>query len=373
MDLREAHAQYKERAIRWGFIWALWCAILWGAWYVPGFALFYEEPFASFQNTTSESLKTAAAITALNALFVLAAMFVWTGVLDKIRDYGRTLPQFGGITKWFFVASLFGGPIAIYGTYLAIAYVGAQFAAVAALLYPLVGATIARLWYKEKITRRAAIGIVIVVSGGVFIFTPGLLDEIRGTGDTSWWGYIGGVMSFVGWGIEGAIAARALDVTDADVGLTLRFTGENILWFLIILPISSIWIGDDIWYLMGQALQSGIVILWLVLAGLTFGFCYVSWYKSFPLIGVGRGQAIADLYGMFALIWLWIFSAAQPPWQFWVGAALAILGGFVMFTERRDVLEVIRAVPGVGHHEVEPEEVPAFAGGTGDMAGNPRS
>lgn len=367
-DLIGARLAYKERAVRWGFIWALWCAILWGAWYVPGTALFFEEPFASFQNTTGELLMTAAAITALNAVAVLLAMFFWTGALTKLRDYGRTIRQVGNVSRWFFFAAIFGGPVAIFGTYLAIAYVGTAFAAVSALLYPIIGATLARLWYKERITTRAALGILVVVAGGVIIFTPGLLDQITDPAAESqaWLGYLGGLMAFVGWGIEGAIAGRALDVTDPDVGLTIRFTAENLLWLVILLPIASIWTGGEIWRLMGEALVSPIVLLWFALAGLTFGFCYVSWYKAFPLIGVGRGQAIADLYGMFALIWLWAFTLVAPSWEFWLGAALAIFGGFIMYTERRDVLEVIRAV-GVG--EAAPAPAPEFAGGTTDITG----
>jgi drug/metabolite transporter (DMT)-like permease len=363
-SLRVARAAYKERAIRWGFIWALWCAILWGAWYVPGFALFFEEPFASFQNTTGEGLQTAAAITALNAVFVLLAMFVWTGALGKLKDYGRTIRQVKNVSKWFFFGAAFGGPIAIYGTYLAIYQIGAQFGAVAALLYPIVGAALARVWYKEKITQRALLGIIVVIAGGVVIFTPGLAAELTGTGEGAWLGYVGGLMSIVGWGIEGAIAARALDVTDPDVGLTIRFTAESLYWLVLIVPISAIWVGDNIVSLMWNGLQSGPVLLWLGLAGLTFGFCYVSWYKAFPLIGVGRGQAIADLYGMFALVWLTIFTLSLPAWQFWVGAAIAILGGFIMYTERRDVLEVIRAV-----RVTEAAPTPEFAGGTSDITG----
>jgi drug/metabolite transporter (DMT)-like permease len=370
-SLQGARARYTETGVRWGFIWALWCAVLWGAWYVPGFALFFEEPFASASATTSGLLKVALAITALNAIFVLLAMFVWMGVLGKLRDYGRTLGQARNVSRWLFAAAVFGGPIAIYGTYLAIAYIGAAFSAVAALLYPIIGALLARAWYHERITRRAAIGIIVVVTGGVFIFTPGLIDEIRGAGagENAWLGYLGGIMAFVGWGIEGAIAGRALDVTDPDVALPIRFTAENLYWLAVIIPIVSIWVGGDVWSLMWDGLMSGFVLLWLLLAGLTFGFCYVSWYKAFPLIGVGRGQAFADLYGMFALVWLTIFTLDLPAWQFWVGGLICVLGGFIMYTERRDVLEVIRAIPTAA---AERRPATELAGGTADIGGVPR-
>ena len=370
-SLRGARARYTETGVRWGFIWALWCAILWGAWYVPGFALFYEEPFVSQPVDAAGQLKTAAVITTLNAVFVLLAMVVWMAALGKLKDYGRTIRQPRKVSGWLFAAGIFGGPIAIYGTYLAIAYVGAAFGAVAALLYPIIGALLARVWYHERITRRAALGIVVVVIGGVVIFTPGLLDEIRGAGEgeNAWLGYLGGLMAFVGWGIEGAIAGRALDVTDADVALPIRFTAENLYWLLLIIPIASIFVGGDLYSMIWNGITSPIVLLWLVLAGLTFGFCYVSWYKAFPLIGVGRGQAFADLYGMFALVWLTIFTLAAPPWQFWVGGAICILGGFIMYTERRDVLEVIRAIPTAA---AEPRPTTELAGGTADMGGVPR-
>jgi len=357
-------AKHRERNVRWGFGWALWCAVLWGAWYIPGSAFYYEEPFVALSETTGGFLKAAAVITALNAVAVLLAMFLWTSVLGKTRDYGRTIRR-RNTSKWFFLAAIFGGPMAIYGSFLAIGYVGAQFGAVAALLYPVVGAFLARLWLKETITARAALGIVIIVVGGVFIFTPGLLDEIGNpTGTGAWLGYLGGVMAMFGWGIEGVIAGKALDVTDPDVGLTIRFTAESLYWVLLILPVSVIFLGWELFTIAGDAIANPINLVWLALAGLTFGFCYVSWYKSFPLIGVGRGQAIAALYGPFALLFLWAFTFAAPSWQFVVGGIICVIGSFVLFTEPRGVLEVIRSLPGG-------KVTAATAGNSGDTIVDP--
>src|SRR5919205_4047284 len=92
-ELSNARAQHHTRSIRWGFAWALWCAVLWGAWYVPGSAFYFEEPFAALSKTTGGYLKAAAAITTLNAVAVLLSMLLWTAVLGKTRDYGRTLRQ----------------------------------------------------------------------------------------------------------------------------------------------------------------------------------------------------------------------------------------------------------------------------------------
>jgi drug/metabolite transporter (DMT)-like permease len=342
-DLITARITYREKMIRWGFIWALWCAVLWGAWYVPGTAIWYEAPFNALAETNRDFLLAAAVITMLNAIAVLIAMYIWVAVLGKTREYGRTIRQMRKVSKWFFLGAIFGGPMAIFGTFLAIGYVGGVFAAVAALLYPIVGAAMARAWYAEKITTRAALGILVIVAGGIIIYAPGILSELRGTGTGSWLGYVGGLMAATGWGIEGAIAGRALDVTDPDVGLTIRFTAETIYWVVIIIPIATILTGGDAIRMLLDALHL-TKLVWLTLAGLTFGFCYVSWYKSFPLIGVGRGQAIADFYGVFAIIFLSIFTLTMPNLNFLIGGLIVIVGGAIMYTERRDILEVIRSI-----------------------------
>lgn len=342
--IERLRAEYRNRQVRWGFIWALWCAVLWGAWYVPGSVIYTVAPFVDMPSSGGGYLLAAVAVTILNAIAVLIAMFVWVAVLGKTRDYARTLRQVR-ISRWYAPAGL-AGMLAIFGSVVAIAYVGAGFSAVAALLYPIVGAVAAKAWYGETITKRAALGIVVIVAGGVVIFAPGIIGEITGAGGGGWPGYVGGALAIIGWGLEGAIAGRALDVSDADVGLTLRFTAEVLIWLVVVVPIASATAGKAFWATIGAALSNGTVLLLLVLLGLTFGFCYVSWYKSFPLIGVGRGQAIAALYGPLALVWLFVFTLEIPGVEFIVGGLVAVIGSFILFTEKRDVLEVVRAVPG---------------------------
>jgi len=341
--IAELRSEYRNRQVRWGFIWALTCAVLWGAWYVPGSVIYAEAPFVDAPTSGGGYLLAAVVVTILNAVACLIAMAVWVAVLGKTKDYGRTLRQVR-ISRWYAPAGL-AGMLAIFGSVVAIAYIGAAFAAVAALLYPIVGAFAARAWYSETITKRAALGIVVIVVGGVVIFAPGILGELGGAGSGAWLGYVGGALAIIGWGLEGAIAGRALDVSDPDVGLTLRFTAEVAIWVVIVVPIVAITAGAAFWTTLGAALTNPTVLLLLVLLGLTFGFCYVSWYKSFPLIGVGRGQAIAALYGPLALVWLYVFTLEPPGVEFVIGGLIAVVGSFVLFTERRDVLEVLRAVP----------------------------
>ena len=338
-----ARAAHHRRTLQWGYRWALWAAILWGAWYVPGTAVWHESPFATMDLSDPRVfLVCAAVITAFHSVMVTIFQWVWLGSLGKLGDYFRTIGQFRKISRWYFIAAVVGGLMANFGSYLAMGYVGAVFAAVAGLLYPVVGATVAKLWYNERISARAAVGIAIIILGGVAIYAPALMAESH-SGSHQWIGYLGGAMAAIGWGLEGAIVGRAMDVTDPDCGVSIRYTAEAIYWVVFILPAIALFVHVPV---PVTEIASGIVhskaLLWLVVGGVTFSFCAVAWYKSFPLIGVGRGQALGAFYAMFATLFTAIFTLQFPEWYFLIGLALVIFGGFVMVSESSENLEVIR-------------------------------
>ena len=338
--------------MNYGYMWAVFCAVLWGIWYIPGTIIWALPPFDSMYNViadpsgtgssdhaTAATIVVAVLITAFNALTVIISMLVWNGVLGKFGEMKRTMKEFHTCSKWFYLASIFGGPVAILGSFIAIGFIGAGFAAVAALLYPVVGSILAYYWYGENITKRAWIGILVIIAGGLVIFLGGAIQELS-AGDVPWIGYIGGLMAALGWGIEGAIAGKGLDIAEPDVGLAIRFIGENVLWWIVIVPAVAI-AGYPVFEYALLAFNP-LSIMVLMFAGITFGFCYVAWYKSFPLIGVGRGQGIGNLYGLFAVIFMYLFFAQVPAWTVLVGGALCVIGGFVMVTEETEDVESLR-------------------------------
>lgn len=345
-DLETLRLNEHKKRIRVGYLMALFCAILWGLWYLPGNSLWVLNPFdemsVAITGTDGDStalIITAVLISAFNALTVIIALLIWNGVLGKFREMGRTLREMRACTKWFFLGSIFGGPIAILGSFIAMGFVGAAFAAVAALLYPVVGSVLSYYWGGQKISKRAMLGIAIIIIGGFSIYAGGLVEDLaNGTGSTI--GYIGGIMAACGWGIEGAIAGKGLEVSEPDVGITLRFLGENIIWWIIIVPILAL-VGFPM-YEYAFKIFDPLVLGVLMLAGITFGFCYVAWYKSFPLIGVGRGQGVANLYGLFAVIFIFLFTGQTQDWTLILGGVLCVAGSLVMFTEESIELQSLR-------------------------------
>jgi uncharacterized membrane protein len=306
VDLKDLKKQESKRKISKGYMWALFCAVFWGIWYLPGTVVWVLNPFDKMYGAIAETsgdgtalIITAVLITAFNALTVMLALMLWNGVLGKFGELVRTMKEFHPCSKWFFLASIFGGPMAILGSFIAMGFIG----------------------------------------GGITIFGGGLLTELS-SGNVQWIGYLGGLMAAAGWGIEGAIAGKGLDISEPDVGLTLRFVGENLIWWIIIVPILAI-VGYPMYSFALQTFEP-LTLLVLIFAGITFGFCYVCWYKSFPLIGVGRGQGIGNLYGLFAIIFIFLFFGDVPQWTILVGGTLCVIGSFVMFTEDTSELETLR-------------------------------
>lgn len=345
LELETLRQNEHKRRVRIGYMMALFCAILWGLWYLPGNVLWYINPFdlmygaiVRTDGTAIATVVTAVLISAFNALTVIIALLIWNGALGKLKEMARTVKELKPCTKWFFLGSVFGGPVAILGSFIAIGFVGAAFAAVAALLYPVVGSLLSYYWGSQKISKRAIFGIVIIIIGGFSIYAGGLIKDLAAGG--SMLGYLGGIMAACGWGIEGAIAGKGLEISEPDVGITLRFLGENIIWWIIIIPILAL-VGFPMYEYAFQVFEP-LVLGVLMLAGITFGFCYVAWYKSFPLIGVGRGQGVANLYGLFAVVFIFLFAGQVPEWTLLLGGVLCVAGSLVMFTEKSLELQSLR-------------------------------
>lgn len=341
--LDNALQKHYARNQRWGFTWAIWVAILWGAWYVPGTALWFEKPYSEIPAEDQGMMLTATAVmTWVHAIAVLFFLLLWNMMLGKVKDYGRTLFRFRKISKWYALASLCGGPMAIFGSYMAMGFIGPVFAAITSLFYPIVGAIIARLWYKEKITSRAAVGMVIIIMGGSVIYAPGLFGEVESSNPNMWLGYLGGLMSALGWGAEGAVAARAMDVSDPDTGIQCRFTFEVLFWGAIILPLIMLFSDIPVADFVIATITESSAMLWIVLASACHAYCYTAFYKSFSLIGVGRGEAIGNLYAIFALLFIAAFTLQLPEWYFVVGLVFVITGSFVMFSEPAESVVQLR-------------------------------
>ena len=357
IDVETIKRQDHRRKIRVGLIMGILCAVYWGIWYVPGSAVWnldimsniYVNIGAAKPDLDEDTVNILACVflTGLNAIFCALMLFLWNGTLHKLPELKRELFQVRGASKYFMAAAICGAT-AVFGTYLAALFLSPGFAAIAGLLYPVIGTTLSVLYLKQKVSKRGYLSIMILLMGGITLYSGSL---ITGGTDGSLIGVLGGIMAAFGWGLEGICAGKALDVCEPDVGLHLRFIFEALFWVIVLLVISCT--GIPIFGTIGELLDPTTLLV-LVLLGLSFSWCYVCWYKCFPFLGVARGQAVGSLYAACAVVFLVIFSGPEAALGYnedtmviivsttILGLAICLFGSYLLASEDSEDMVSLR-------------------------------
>jgi drug/metabolite transporter (DMT)-like permease len=347
MDAETMRIRNRHKKIRYGYMMGLFLALLWGLWYVPGSIMWLIDPFLGLYNDvavtngdTVAMIITAVLISGANALLAAIVLLIWNGHMRKFREIKRTIREFKAVSKYLFAAAVFAGPMAVFGSYLATGFAGAAFSAVAALAFPLVGTILTTKFAGQKLSKRALTGIVIVVFGCMCIYVVGLLDEVR-AGNMEIMGYVGGLMAIFGWGLEGLVVAKGMDISEPDAAFHIKMLSEVAIWWVLIIPI-LILAGFPIQNYILDIFTNPAALLVVTCSGFAFGYCTICYYKAYPMIGAGRAMGLSAMNAMVAVIFLFILTGAVPPWTVIVGGALCVVGIFMMFYEKEENLESIR-------------------------------
>lgn len=334
----------KKSKIKWGYLWAAIGAIMWGSMYVPGVVVWKIPDFSDpvFPEGTAGVLATAVVI-ALGSGIVkaLVTLTFWDIGETKLSDVPKAFKHWK-ISRVMLFATILASPLGVGGYQLATGLVGGSFAAAASLLAGAFAGIGATLLFKEKMTKKAAIGIAGIILGGIFIFNPfGLINDLTnsGAGIASILGYIGGFFAAVTWGLEGVFVSRVSDFYDYAMSMTLRAVFDGALWLFLCLPLAMMAFGvDTMLGIMAHIYTHPAFWLWEVLyVGGGFS-AYVGMYRSFPLIGSGRGMSVASLYVIPGFLCLLLFMGEEIKWWIILGTVLAIAGTLYMYSESGESL-----------------------------------
>ncbi len=358
MDVNQIRAMDHDRKKKIGLLMGILCALYWGVWYVPGYAIYVSPLVDSVYGNMLDAgasddlagVLQALFLTFVNAVACAVLLFIWNGGLQKNKELVRTIVQVRAVTKYYIVAGICGA-IAVSGTYIAALFLSPGFAAVAGLLYPIVGTIMSVLYLKQKVTKRAYLSVIVLIAGGITLYAGSMISNPESANPVI--GLIGGLMAAFGWGFEGVAAGKALDLSEPDIGIHLRFIFEALFWtvVMIVLIICGFPMFDTIGWLLDPT-----TFLMVLLIGFSFAWCYVSWYKSFPMIGVARGQAIGSLYAACAVIFLIIFMGpelalgyTEDSMAIIVGSTIAgliicLIGSYLLATEDAEDMASLREV-----------------------------
>ena len=215
------------------------------------------------------------------------------------------------------LAALVGSPIGMSEYLLGIKYATAPYASSISVIYPGISALLSYLILKEKLSKKAVIGISLSLLGSFMLgFKP--------TGDVPAT-FIQGVgfaaLAVLGWALEGVMIGYAMkhihDEDDIEATpqqlLCLRYFIAMITYAVVVVPVIK---GYP---MVSQIVEQGLVFKYAAIAILG-ALTYLSWYKAVDLIGAAMGTALNST----AALWTIIFSAVLFHAQ--VSASLAFWG-----------------------------------------------
>ena len=356
MDVNEIRAMDHSRKKKIGLLMGVLCALYWGVWYVPGYTIYvsplvddvYYNMLEAGAGDDLAMVLQALFLTFVNATACAILLFIWNGGLGKMRELKRTIVQVKSVTKYYIIAGICGA-IAVSGTYIAALFLSPGFAAVAGLLYPIVGTIMSVLYLHQKVTKRAYLSVIVLIAGGITLYAGSIFADAS----VNTLGLIGGLMAAFGWGFEGVAAGKALDLSEPDIGIHLRFIFEALFWTIVMIIVLCC--GYPIFDSIGWLFDPTTFLLVLMI-GFSFAWCYVSWYKSFPMIGVARGQAIGSLYAACGVIFLCIFLGPVNALQYdddtmlmivgstILGLLICLVGSYLLATENAEDMASLREV-----------------------------
>jgi drug/metabolite transporter (DMT)-like permease len=246
-------------------------------------------------------------------------------------------------------AALLGGPFAMSAYLLGISLAGPGYTAAVSATYPAVGAVLAGIFLRERITRRVWMGICLTIAGAITVtYTPGEGAQ------NFYLGIAFALCATFGWGAEGVLAIHSMKVIDSNVAGTVRMLTSSTVYLLIVFPLIGAY------GLAAQAL-GGSGLLVLLLAGGTGAGSYLLYYAANHLIGASRAMPLNAMYALWALIFGFAVTGLSVTRSLALGTIVTLTGAVLIVSSgssRPDEVEDESGAAAVG----ELAESPGRAG-----------
>lgn len=280
---------------------------------------------------------------ACNDLCSAAWTLLIAAAKGKLKDFFRCIKSKPGVIMIF--AALIGGPIASTAYVLSIQTAGSIAIPITALC-PAVGAILGKLLFKQRLTGKMMLGVLICVCAAILIGSTSLTGDLP---KTALFGCLIAFIAALGWGAEGAIAGFGTAMIDYEIGITIRQCTSGFANLIVLIPLFCLINHDGIWYgfsLVGQAFSSPLIIFF-VISGFFSVYAFSLWYKGNSMCGAALGMACNGMYSFWGPFFCFIIiglifnsDGYAIPWQGWVGAVVMVIGIFVIAINQNAADEV---------------------------------
>ncbi|MGH4119756.1 DMT family transporter [Clostridium sp.] len=252
--------------------------------------------------------------TGLSALLTV----IYNLFTGKIKEFGRCLFSKMGIL--IIISAIFSGPLAMSGYLLGINLAGPSYTAVITSTYPAIGAVMAVIFLKEKLSKRVLTGIILCVIGAVITGYSPITTSLP---PKFYLGIIFAVVASIGWGLEGVFGAYAMDVVDPEIAIAVRQTTSFFMYLIFVIPFIH---GFE---MLIKAVTSPSMIVF-ALAGILCSISYITWYLGLSKTGVGRAMALNITYSIWVIVLDFIVNGVHAAPNLIIGCLIIVFGAILV-------------------------------------------
>ena len=205
-------------------------------------------------------------------------------------------------------------------------------------VFPAIGAIVAVIWFKEKLTKFKFLGIIITIVG---------VAVMTGFGDVvPWYIYMIALVPAFGYAFEGLFGYNAMRADIHPEVTTVMRRVYFIVLFSVMIIVGSIFTRDFRYvidliasfevnneafpFLTGLVGNRAVIWIILFIGSAGSAFSYALWYFSMSYGGVGTAQALNITYSGFLVLFLALPPFSQIPGLGMVIGVLVILIGAVI-------------------------------------------
>lgn len=253
----------------------------------------------------------------ITAFFHDAFSTIWTFIyLGFKKQLGNLFKSMKTKSALFVVlAALMGGPVGMTGYLVAVKLIGPSYTAIISSLYPAVGAILAYLILKEKMNKKAWLGLIFAIIG------VSIIGYSSGETGTSIVGFLCALLCVFGWGSECVICAYGMkdDEVSSEFALQIRQLTSAIVYGVLIIPIVG-GIG-----LSFEILRTS-VIWWIGATALSGTISYLFYYNAIYKIGATRAMGLNITYVVWSILFDIIINGREISLKTIVCSIMVITG-----------------------------------------------
>lgn len=266
--------------------------------------------------------------------------FGWNAGQGRAREVFRTLVSRPG--RLCVLGALFGAPLGMGGYLMAVSLAGPAYTLPITSLYPAIAAVLAAVFLRERISRRAWVGLALCVAGAVVIgYTPPETDA----GSFSFYlGIAFAVLAAFGWAAEGVCVTSGMDLAEPAVALCIREFTSALLYGLFIVPGVMLYLslGQSAFSsarFLAEALTSA-GLLFVMLAGVIGCTSYLCWYPAMNMTGVSRAMSLNITYSLWGVLFSALFTDIDITRNLVIGSLIIFAGMFLVIGNPRDIINL---------------------------------